>query len=348
MRFNLQRFTLSILGVGLFACASMDVAPGWVGGESTPEYPKQKFLTALGTGQTFEAGQVAAKAELSRIFSADLKSQIALIEQESVVDGQAAESSDLLVDTTISTDVELQGVEVATHWRDPANGEVWVLAVLDRNTECLRVRNEGGNLSTRLDALAEESDQQTNPLLAIRAAVGAVTLGTELDGLQARSRVLGMQCLGPRSVSTGSLKARVDAGLRRLSFVVTTNEVDPDTGESTGPLPQLRERIAENLTNMGFQVGPTLDASVVSIDAQLRLRRVRRGTEWVEYRWEASAEIGGRRPGEPALIAAEGEGAESHPEPSTARLRARRKGELDLAKKIDGLLKAFLAGASEA
>jgi hypothetical protein len=94
---------------------------------------------------------------------------------------------------------------------------------------------------------------------------------------------------------------------------------------------------------MGFQVGPAAGASVVPITARLRLSRVERGTDWIEYRWEGSAEIGSPVPGDPAIIAADSDGAESHPEPSTARLRARRKGEQDLARQLDTRLKAFLA-----
>lgn len=321
----------------------MASTPGWVDGELPPEFSKQKFVTALGTGENFPAARVAAKSELSRVFSAKLKSEIELIDQESVVGDRAIQNSEILINTKISTEFELQGAEVPLHWRDPRNGEVWALAVLERSKECLRIRNEGKNLITRLAALATDSQTQSNPLVALSAAVKALKVGVELDGLQARSRVLGSQCLTRRSISTGALRTQVDTRLRGLSFVVTTKELDPRTGKSIGPLPQLRERIAGNLTKMGFQVGPASGASVIPVDARLRLRRVERGTDWIEYRWEGSAEIGSSNPGDPAIIAAESEGAESHPENSTARLRARRQGEQDLSRQLDTLLKAFLA-----
>ena len=321
----------------------MNSTPNWVNGELPPEYPKEKFVTALGTGENLEAAQIAAKSELSRIFSAELNSEIELIEQESVVGDQSTQGSEMLINTKISTDVELQGVEVPLHWRDPVTAEVWAFAVLERRKECLRIRNEGTNLMIRLDALSVDSQDQSNPLLAVRAAANAVRVGVELDALQARSRVLGSQCLTPRSTSTGVLKAQLDTGLSRLSFVVTTQDEDPLTGKSKGPLPQLRERIASNLTKLGFQVGPARGADVIPVVARLRLRRVQRGTKWVEYRWEGSAEIGSPVAGAPATIAAESEGTESHPENSTARLRARHKGELDLSKQLDTRLKAFLA-----
>lgn len=336
-----------LASTGMLGCASMNATPGWVNGEVPAEFEKKKFVSALGTGDSLSAAQTAAKGELSRVFSAQLKSELELIEQETVVDGAAVQSTDLLNTTKIETDLELQGAEVPLHWRDPRSGEIWALAVLDRNKECLRIRSEGRDLITQLDRLVADARSNQNSLIAIRASVKAVDIGVTLDGLQARSRVLGSQCLTPRSIRTGQLKADADSMLRRLSFVVKTEDVDPRSGVVTGPLPQLREQIAGNLTRMGFQVGPAEGASVVPIEARLRLSRVERGTDWVEYRWEGSAEIGSPIPGDPAIIAAESEGAESHPEPSTARLRARRKGELDLSRKLDTRLKAFLAEGDE-
>jgi hypothetical protein len=327
----------------VLGCASTGGPPGWVRGERPSEYPEREYVTALGTGETFEAAQVAAKSELSRVFSAELRSEIQLLEEETVTEGVTTQGSELLADTTIATDLELEGVEAPLHWRDPRTGEVWALAVLERRKECLRIRSEGRDLATRLDALEAESGAASNPLVAVRAMAGAVRLATALDGLQARSRVLGSQCLEPRSLSTGALRARLDALLGGLSFVVRTEDVDAGTGRSNGSLPQLRERIAANLTALGFRVGPSSGADVVPVEARLRLSRVERGTDWVEYRWEGSAEIGSPVAGEPVLISAEGEGAESHPVASTARLRARQKGELELARRLDALLKAFLA-----
>jgi hypothetical protein len=339
----LSPLPFSIFVLGLSGCLAMSSTPAWVKGEQPPAYPEQQFVTALGTGESFEAAQIAAKSELSRVFSAELKSEIELIEREFVNGDRAIQDSEMLVDTTISTDVELQGAEVPLHWRDSRKGVSWALAVLERRKECLRIRNEGDDLITRLDSLVIDSQSQSNPLLAVRAAVNAVKVGVELDGLQARSRVLGSQCLMPRSISTGALKAKVDTERRSLSFVVTTKDEDPLTGASNGPLPQLRERIASNLTKMGFQVGPASGASLIPVEARLRLRRVDRGAEWIEYRWEGSASIASPVPGDPAIIATQSEGAESHPENSTARLRARHKGERDLAMQLDTLLKAFLA-----
>lgn len=326
-------------------CAGVEKAPGWVNGEEPEEYPKQKFLTALGTGTTLEVAKVAAKAELSRIFSSQLRSEIALVEEETVADGKTKEASSLLVDTRIATEIDLEGAEVPLHWRDENTGEIWAMAVLDRRKECKRIGSVGEDLVTRLSALRTEAEEAENPLLVVRALAIGLRVSGELDGLQARSRVLGSDCVPERPVSTGGLRSELDARMAGLSFVVNAENVDAQSQQPIGPLPQLREQIAGNLTRRGFQVGPSTGADVVPIRAWLRIERVQRGTDWAEYRWEGSAEIRSPEPGEPALVVAESEGAESHPEASTAWLRARRKGEQELAVALDDRLRKFLQGA---
>jgi hypothetical protein len=322
--FALDLRMVGLLGLWLLAgCAGgLSGPPGWVNGEPPAEYPRDRYVSAIGTGTTLEDARVAAKAELSRVFSAQLRSQIDMIEESITGDERVVrEQTSLMVDTTISTDIDLQGVEVPLHWLDSKTGSTWAYAVLERRTECLRLRSEGGDLITRMDGLVADTDAQTNPLAAIRSAVQAARVGVELDGLQARSRVVGSQCLPARSTSTGAAMARVDSARNALRFVVNARDIDAASGRSNGPLPQLRERIAGNLTQRGFKVGAADGKQVIPIEAWLRLSRVERGTEWVEYRWEGAAEISSPVAGDPSIVAATSEGAESHPEASTARLR---------------------------
>ena len=179
-----------VLCVGGSGCAGTQVAPSWLKGELPPEYAKSRYVTAIGAGDGLEAAAIAAKSELSRIFSAELKSEIQLIEEERTRGDRSSSQSELLVNTKIRTDIVLQGAEISLHWRDPKTGQTWALAVLERRKECLRIRARGRDLNTRLDAFATQSRSQSNPLLAVRVAVQATKLAVELDGLQARSRVL--------------------------------------------------------------------------------------------------------------------------------------------------------------
>ena len=328
-------------GTGAIGCAG-GRAPGWVDGRAPAAYPEARFVSALGSGAELEEAQAAARVELARVFSAGISSEVEASDRQSRADGLAAETSELLSKPRVDSALELQGVDVPTHWRDPESGEVWALAVLDRARECDRVRAETADLVAEQDAALEASRGAGNPLAAIRASVQAVRLGVALDVLEARSRVLGGDCLAARPVSTPELRRAAADQLSRLSFVVNTRDVDPGSGRSNGPLDQLREEIAGNLSRLGFQVGPAEQARMVPIDAQLRLSRVARGAEPAEYRYEGFAEIGSPVAGEPAMIAVETDGTESHPEPSSARLSARRSGEKALARLLDERLRAFI------
>ena len=338
------RIRWALLGTLALAlgCAGTGGPPAWVNGERPDGFPERQYVVAVGVGEDLAAAQIAAKGELSRIFEARLDSEIELIDRESVVDGVATQTSDLLDTTRIETDLELQGVEVPRHWRDPSSGDYWALAVLERNTECLRIRGEGRDLETELEAHLRVARGDPNPLVAIRSSVNAVRLGAALDALQGRGRVLGLRCVADRSVTTGRLRAEAADRLARLTFVVRAVDVDPASGEVRGPLPQLREEIESNLSRLGFQVGAAANARVVPIEAHLRLLRVERGTDWIEYRYEGAATVGSPVAGDPATIVVESSGAESHPEASSARLRARRSGEGDLARQLDRRLQAFL------
>jgi hypothetical protein len=220
---------------------------------------------------------------------------------------------------------------------------IWALAVLDRDRECQRVRSEAGDLVRRLEAATAEVQGQPHPLAAIRATRQAAKLGLELDGWQARSRALGRDCVEGRSVSTARLLTDLDERMGDLSFVVNAREVDSRSGVSRGPLPQLRERIASELTDLGFRVGPVAGAAErIAVEARLRLDRMETDPDRVEFRWQGSAEIGSVEPGEEPILVVEEEGVESHPDASTANLRARQDGEQTLSDRLARLLEQFL------
>lgn len=341
-------FTLVVLG----ACSILQPTPKWVEGGAAAAYPRDRFVSALGTGATLADAQLAAKAELTRIFSTDLVSEIRLIDEE-IEDGEGAwQRSQLINEIAISTDANLEGLEAPLFWQDPGSGVFWSLAVLDRNRECLRVRAEGSDLVRRLNGAREVAAAEGVSLRGLQSRRFALSLGRALDSLEARSRVLGMGCVPRRPVGTGALfrdEAEVRAALR---FGISAVDLDPQGGEVLGALPQLGDQIARNLTRMGFQVGPARDAGVIPVTAEIRLQRVNRGmirggardlgaaVSWVEYRWEGVAGIGGDVGG--LIVVTESEGAESHPEAATARLRARRQGELELSRGLDRALKAYL------
>ncbi len=104
------------LAISTIGCAGMSRTPAWVSGEVPAEYPKNEYVTSLSTVKSLSSAHCAPKGELSRVFSAQLVSEIELIDQETTVQGQAVSSSDIFDRTTLTTDIALEGVEVPLHW----------------------------------------------------------------------------------------------------------------------------------------------------------------------------------------------------------------------------------------
>lgn len=339
----------------LGGCSLLQPPPEWVELGAAEAYPRERYVSALGTGPTLADAQLAAKAELTRIFSTDLVSEIRLIDEEFKEGGSAWQRSQLTSEIEITTDANLEGLEAPLFWQEPDSGTFWSLAVLDRNRECVRIRAEGRDLVRRLAGtretlqagLASRPAEQSLRGLQLRRL--ALSYGRALDALEGRSRVLGMGCVPVRPISTAALFREEAETRAALRFEIRALDLDPVNGEVLGRLPQLGDQIARNLTRMGFQVTSDIVPGRIPVTAELRLQRVNRGGgtrasdvggAWVEYRWEGVAAIGGEPAG--SVLVAEFDGAESHPEAATARLRARRQGELGLSRGLDRALKAFL------
>ncbi len=334
------------------ACVSGGGAPAWIDGESPAAYPKDRFVTALGRGASAAEARSRARVELENVFATRTLEETPSSERMSPTEAGSQREPVPLGGDAAFREGEPEAVLVPLEWSDPERGDFRALAVLERAPECERIRRLAGELESELDALVArpaestragaDAPSDTNPLAEVRRSTRALRVGLALDTLASRGRVLGLSCLSPRSIETDALRARARASRAALSFVVRTADIDARSGRRMGPLRQLREQIAGNLTRLGFQVGPAEGATIVPIEAVLRLRRMKRSRGAVEVRWEGEAEIAGDgSPDEPILVA-RSEGVERHPEPATARLRARWEGERDLARRLDERLAAYM------
>lgn len=351
---RLERLFWAVLGASLLlsACQSAAPAPDWVTGVPPAEYPPDAFLVAVGTGADLEEAGANAKAELARVFSAEIVSSLSLSETEQMEGMRSRTASDLWVETRIDARNEIEGAEIARHWSRSAAGppRIWALAVLEKGPECRRIREAARRWMPR----AEEPDfavrgLPVSPLLAVQEAERALARGRALSGLAARSRVLGRLCVPVVRDELGALERDLREAQARIRFVFETegrersSETDSPRAE-VWTLEGLEERLAEKLTAHGFKVGGgfELASDAVPIRVRLRLEPVSRGLSWHEVRWEGAFAIGALGGDPVSPLAGRASGSESHPEPATARLRARLAAEQVLAREIDMLLRRFL------
>ena len=231
------------LALVLFACRSAAPAPDWVAGLSPAEYPPEAFLVAVGTGADLEEAGANAKAELARIFSAEIVSSLSLSETERMEGARSRTVSDLWVETRIDSRNQIEGAEIARHWSRNAapSPRVWALVVLEKGPECRRIREAAKRWTAEPEASGSSAaSAPMSPLRSVQEAERALARGRALSDLAARSRVLGRLCVP-------LVRAELSALERELRAAQARNPVRVrDRGQRKRPVdrPAKRRRLA--------------------------------------------------------------------------------------------------------
>ncbi|CEM60705.1 hypothetical protein DWQ65_07760 [Treponema phagedenis] len=131
---------LTIFSVWVYAAGSKQGKkdpPVWVT-DAPNVYPEERYLTALGTGQSRKEAEVGALEALAAIFDRkiSIETQAELNYTSSVTDGQSEKvnkTKNVGQNVSISTNVDdLIGVEIKERWLSP-DGTHYALAVLDKS-----------------------------------------------------------------------------------------------------------------------------------------------------------------------------------------------------------------------
>ncbi len=128
-----------VIAIIFFASASFASGerPSWIDGDWKGDYPEEKYLVSVGSGPNRNAAIQDAKKSLAELFrakvSSETRSESASELKESTDASQSGSAAQKLQSgVTISTAVELRGLQVAKHWVDAEKKEHFALAVIDR------------------------------------------------------------------------------------------------------------------------------------------------------------------------------------------------------------------------
>jgi hypothetical protein len=117
----------------LIACGGLGTPPVTTAGEKdfSKDYPKDKYMSEVGMGQSEPEAKNRAKAELSLIFESRIRTDT-LDQMRSVLASSGAEQFEQSIESKIKVEsnVELQGLEIARVWKKGAT--YYALAVLER------------------------------------------------------------------------------------------------------------------------------------------------------------------------------------------------------------------------
>ncbi len=188
---KLKSLMAGVILIWAITCQAQSAAgrsgpPDWVHSEN-PRYPRERYLTGVGYGDSRKAAEDEAYAAISKIFQASIKSKTREWEEylQSSSKGKDSKARDqtsrkIFVDqlTQVSTDKVLENVSIAEVWVDTRSHRTYALALMDRSHTATVIRGRIEELDRQARALFEAT---TKTDLSDESGQGGSRLQTARD-----------------------------------------------------------------------------------------------------------------------------------------------------------------------
>lgn len=237
-----------VLAAGVLATGTALAAPpAWSTGKD-PKYKREVYILGAGKGNTSDAADSDARAEISRVF----ESKVAAVFQSfegaaSAVNGSgkgvSIEVQQASNFTKVTTAKTLKGVEIAERAKDGALS--WSLATLNREQCINSLTSEINSLDGKISA-AMSAGEGDDKLKAFKAYGKAMNMMDEREGLNAMLRVCdpsGKGIEAPVSIADLAGKFEEASGNFRLGLDLV--------GSGAA---KVKDCIMEQLGNKGYQI----------------------------------------------------------------------------------------------
>ena len=224
--------------------------PAWVDGNAGAEFSEVRYLTAVGSGKNREAASLDARKQLASAFRAKVVSESSSNTEANLNESTEAKTSGKSQTASSSsanvrTEIELRGVEVKNHYKDPTTKEFFALAVLDKlktkSSYALELQNRKAKIEAQFESYkAKPSVGAAQEILALTEAYETINREYEtLNGGRGAPLPLTFAELNQIQASIGGLKAENSIA---LEF----------SGEESKP--EFQEMITSCLSDKGVSV----------------------------------------------------------------------------------------------
>lgn len=246
------------------------------------QYPPERYLSAVGLGQSEGEARARAVAELSRIFESRVRSDT-LDRVKLVVRSAGEESLEQEMDSRVRviSNVELKGLEVARTWQE--KGTHYALAILERAKAAENWLNEvagiDGKIEGRLDALGSTGGK----LLRYRSLKAVTDLWLQRQVLQSRLTVLGYKAPAPQAYDMKQVFRSVSELKAHMPVYLDIRGEGAET---------VREHVAGALGQAGFAVAEDPDEAAVLVRGEVTVEPVDiEHPDWVYARASVSLSV---------------------------------------------------------
>ena len=240
----------------------------WVNTGQSPQFNDMMYLTAVGHGPEDMACEAGARAEIAKIFKAQVSQQTTewqgYFSRASAGGASFKEVTDIQSYTTVCTDKSLNDFGVEIKARCQASGTKHCLAVIDRDKASNILGEKIGRLNNEVSALVVEGDNASDQTTKFMRYSAAMEKLAERELLNIDLKILKTGRASPPPVDWASLIAKFTGAKGRVKVGLKI------TGQEAA---KIQTCLAEGLGKRGLQVMEgTSDVDVI-ISGQLKYQK---------------------------------------------------------------------------
>lgn len=304
---------ITLLGLTMLTgCLSSNREPDWVANPKTI-YPDERYLVAVGAGDTRRAAENAAAASLSRIFESRIESDERLLDQSRETLGSFERTTDFSSDINILSSQTLYNIQYAEAWKDPA-GRYHVVAYLNRRDTAEIYRDKIDEQTSRVNFLRANAELSDDKILKKYATLRAANFhALEADLLLRQLKVIHPRSV-PDSTPSYSLNQLRKALADTAKQIKVNIEVEGDDDR------RMTATLQDFITRYGFVIGTP---AVLDIQARINVDDTgEREQELVFVRFELLLQITDQN--DDVVVTVRDKGREAHKTMEQARTRSFR------------------------
>lgn len=231
-------------------------APAWTQGQCD----RQRYLCGVGDGPERRAADNDARAELARIFQAN----IASVQQS--FEGAAQTISDKTGErwvevqkvssfSMVSTDKVVSMSEILERW-DDGKGKIWSLAVIDRARASSAFRDRIEGLDRRVMDLVSKARGSSDRIGRLKHLKSAVQVMLEREAVNSDLRVISGNAI-PSPIPMSEILAMLDSASEALRMGIAIAGLGAE---------RVQACLEDAMTSKGYQIEAKLDENKTDLD----------------------------------------------------------------------------------
>lgn len=223
--------------------------PGWVN-EPHKFYSEAKYLVGVGSGDTRNAAEKDAIANIARVFRANVKVDQTVIENYLETQGKSGSelsvSSQLLKQTTIAANEELKNVKVDQAYFSQSEGIYYALAYLDRAETAELYRQDMAANDAKIQEHFANYKSSANKLHRFASLSKAKAVSAINDILDQQYQIITAgQTAPPPTISVNEL----DKEMRQL-----LDQIGVTLNPAAGTAEEVGDYLKETIGKFGFKI----------------------------------------------------------------------------------------------